>query len=62
MNASNAPTTIPKGKFGEKLRHLLMPHYPYGMPVIGWKREIEKLTAADARDFYTRITRRTMRW
>ena len=42
----------PEGRFMEKLRHLLMPHYPYGVPVIGWKREIEKLTAASAQKFY----------
>jgi zinc protease len=42
----------PEGRFGEKLRHLLMPHYPYGTPVIGWRKEIEKLTAADASKFY----------
>ncbi len=44
----------PEGKFGEKTRHLLMPHYPYGVPVIGWKNEIEKLTASDAQSFYAR--------
>jgi zinc protease len=42
----------PEGRFGEKMRHALMPNYPYGVPVIGWKPEIEKLTAADANDFY----------
>lgn len=42
----------PEGRFGEKLRHLLMPHHPYGLPVIGWKKEIEKLTVADAAAFY----------
>jgi len=44
----------PDGRFEEKLRHLLMPHYPYGVPVIGWRQEIEKLTASDATDFYKR--------
>jgi zinc protease len=29
-----------------------MPHYPYGRPVIGWKKEIEGLTASDAEKFY----------
>jgi zinc protease len=42
----------PEGKFMEKLRHMLLPHHPYGIPVIGWKRKIEKLTPADARTFY----------
>ena len=44
----------PQGRFAEKVGHLLMPHYPYGTPVIGWKKEIEKLTVADARQFYER--------
>lgn len=42
----------PHGRFSEKTRHLLMPHHPYGTPVIGWKSEIEKLTVSDARQFY----------
>ncbi len=42
----------PEGRFEEKLRHILMPDYPYGTPVIGWKPEIEKLTAVDANNFY----------
>lgn len=42
----------PEGLFEQRLRHLLMPHYPYGVPVIGWRPEIEKLTARDARRFY----------
>ncbi|HEU0118022.1 MAG TPA: pitrilysin family protein [Alphaproteobacteria bacterium] len=44
----------PQGRFNEKVRHLLMPHYPYGVPVIGWKPEIEKLTAVLADAFYHR--------
>jgi zinc protease len=42
----------PEGRFNEKLQHTLMPHHAYGRPVIGWKPEIEKLTAADAQKFY----------
>jgi len=44
----------PAGRFAEKTRHLLMPHHVYGTPVIGWKAEIEKMTPADARQFYER--------
>ena len=44
----------PEGRFEEKLRAALMPGYPYGIPVIGWKPEIEKLAAADAQDWYGR--------
>ncbi|MDP9127712.1 MAG: insulinase family protein [Pseudomonadota bacterium] len=42
----------PQGKFEEKMRLTLMPHHPYGVPVIGWKKEIERLSAADATRFY----------
>ncbi len=44
----------PHGRFQEKTRHLLMPHHPYGAPVIGWKSEIEKFAVSDARRFYER--------
>jgi len=42
----------PEGRFIEKLDHQFMPHYPYGRPVIGWKKEIEKLSVSDAQKFY----------
>jgi predicted Zn-dependent peptidase len=42
----------PEGRFDEMFRHNLLPGHPYGTPVIGWKPEIEKLTAADAVNFY----------
>jgi len=42
----------PEGRFMEKLNQKLMPDYPYGKPLIGWRRDIEKLTVADARKFY----------
>ena len=45
----------PEGRFEEKLRYLLMPKYPYGVPVIGWKKEIEKLEAATRQKGYTLI-------
>lgn len=43
----------PHGRFEEKVRHVLMPQHPYGRPVIGWKHEIEKLDASEAKAFYT---------
>ncbi len=43
---------IPEGRFVEKLDSQFMPHYAYGRPVIGWKREIEKLSVSDAQKFY----------
>lgn len=42
----------PEGRFMEKLNQKLMPDYPYGKPLIGWRRDIQKLTVADARKFY----------
>lgn len=42
----------PHGRFGETLRQMLMPKFPYGTPVIGWRNEIEKLTVEDAKRFY----------
>ena len=42
----------PEGRFSEKLHHVLMPRHAYGRPVIGWRKEIEKLSPADATDFY----------
>lgn len=42
----------PRGLFQEKLRQLLFPEHPYGIPVIGIQDEMEKMTAASAEDFY----------
>jgi zinc protease len=42
----------PDGRFVEKLDNKFLPRYPYGRPVIGWKKEIEKLNAVDAEKFY----------
>ncbi len=42
----------PEGRFIEKLSHTLLPNHAYGRPVIGWKKEIERLSPADAREFY----------
>ncbi|MDD3029212.1 MAG: pitrilysin family protein [Alphaproteobacteria bacterium] len=42
----------PQGLFLEKLRQLLMPHHPYGRPVIGWERDIDRLSLDDVRAFY----------
>lgn len=44
----------PHGRFHEAVRHTLLPHHPYGTPVIGWRKEIEKLSVADAEAFYRR--------
>ena len=42
----------PDGIFIEKLQAKFMPKYPYGRPIVGWKKDIEKLSVADAREFY----------
>lgn len=36
----------------QQMAAALFPHHPYGIPVIGWKEEIEKFTVEDARRFY----------
>lgn len=42
----------PEGKFAEKLRQALFPDHPYGVPVIGWRRELERMTPEAATAFY----------
>lgn len=36
----------------ERMRAMLYPHHPYGVPIIGWAHEIAALTREDALDFY----------
>ena len=42
----------PQSAFYDQLRYTLFPGNPYGRPVIGWKKEIEGLTIADARAWH----------
>lgn len=42
----------PEGKFVEKLRQALFPDHPYGVPVIGWRWELERMTPEAAAAFY----------
>lgn len=44
----------PQGLFGEQMSAALYLNHPYGIPVIGWRHEIEALTLADAEAFYER--------
>lgn len=44
----------PEGRFSEKARHILLPNHPYGSPVIGWQKEVEKLSVPAAAEFYKR--------
>ena len=45
----------PEGQFYEQLAAGLFMNHGYGVPVIGWRREIEKLDAKKAIDFYKRF-------
>jgi len=44
----------PSSQLGEQARALLYQHYPYRLPVIGWRHEIAKLSREDALDWYRR--------
>jgi zinc protease len=42
----------PSARLAEQMTAALYLHYPYRVPIIGWKHEIEKLTLPDAIAFY----------
>lgn len=42
----------PGALLGEQMRAALYLNHPYGIPIIGWKHEMEGLTQADAEAFY----------
>jgi zinc protease len=44
----------PQGLFAEQMGAALFMNHPYGVPVIGWRHEIEQLNLADAQAFYAR--------
>ena len=44
----------PDSMFGEQRRAAQYLNHPYGIPVIGWKHEMEKLSLEDALAFYRR--------
>ena len=44
----------PDGLFSEQMRAALYMNHPYGIPIIGWRREMEQLSLKDALDFYDR--------
>ncbi|MEM9764032.1 MAG: pitrilysin family protein [Pseudomonadota bacterium] len=44
----------PSSLFGEQLRAALYLNHPYGIPIIGWRHEIETLNLEDALAFYER--------
>jgi zinc protease len=45
----------PGGQLSQALYATLYQQHPYGIPIIGWKHEIEKLTYTDAVEFYDRF-------
>jgi zinc protease len=44
----------PRGQFGEQLSAAAYINHPYGIPVIGWKHEMDALSYEDAHDFYSK--------
>ncbi|MGH1370108.1 MAG: M16 family metallopeptidase [Maritimibacter sp.] len=45
----------PGALMGEQMRATLYMNHPYGVPVIGWRHEMETLERADALAYYTRF-------
>ena len=45
----------PGALFGEMRSAAQFLHHPYGVPIIGWRHEVEALTLEDALDFYGRF-------
>lgn len=44
----------PGALFNEQMRAALFQNHPYGVPIIGWRHEMEQLTGADAMAFHAR--------
>ena len=42
----------PQALFQEKIMNTMFPNHPYGIPVIGWRNEIEQLSREDALNTY----------
>lgn len=47
--------TDPSSQLSEAMAASLFLHHPYGIPIIGWMHEIEKLDRAHALDYYKRF-------
>jgi zinc protease len=47
--------SVPASQLGEAMTAALFVNHPYGMPVIGWKSEIEQYSREDALAFYRRF-------
>lgn len=50
MRVDNSPESV----LDEEIDATMYQNHPYGVPVIGWMHEIEKLNRVDAVDFYNR--------
>ncbi|WP_295813761.1 pitrilysin family protein [uncultured Nitratireductor sp.] len=46
---------VPSSILSEELNATLYQNHPYGIPIIGWQREIEGLTHDDLKSFYDRF-------
>lgn len=46
--------TQPSAILSEKIDAALFANHPYGVPIIGWRRDIERITPAQIRQFYRR--------
>lgn len=44
----------PASRWGEEVQAALYHNHPYGRPIIGWRKEIEGLTLADAKEWHKR--------
>ena len=44
----------PGALLGEQMRAAQFLNHPYGIPIIGWRHEMEQLSKDDAKDFYRR--------
>lgn len=47
--------TDPSAQLSEAMAAALFVHHPYGIPIIGWMHEIEKLSRENALDYYRRF-------
>ena len=45
----------PQQLFSEQMRAALYLNHPYGVPVIGWRHEMEELSTEDLKEFYERF-------
>lgn len=44
-------TDVPEARFDENMRAALYAKHPYGVPVLGWPDEVQRLTALDVHNF-----------